>query len=75
MLASTCPAKVAARSRTYEKNGAGPKSRAAATRVGRALWVEFRHSQISAESASRAPRAFCRAATSAPTIELGVASS
>ena len=37
MVASTWPAKVAARSRTYEKNGAGPKSRAAVTRAGSAL--------------------------------------
>jgi len=32
--------------------------------------VEFRHSQISAERASRALRAFSQAADSAPTIEL-----
>jgi hypothetical protein len=38
--------------------------------VGRELWVAFRHSQISADSASRALRAFCQAADSAPTIEL-----
>ena len=59
MPASTYPAKLAARSRTWEKNGAGPKSRAAVTRPGRELWVEFSDSQISADSASRALRAGC----------------
>ena len=40
--------------------------------AGRAWWVALRHSHISDEIASRAPRAFSRAARSEPTIELGV---
>jgi hypothetical protein len=36
------------------------------------LCVTFSDSQISALSTSRAPRAFSRAADSAPTIELGL---
>ena len=39
---------------------------------GNALWVTLSDSQISADSTSRAPRAFSRAADSAPTIELGL---
>ena len=38
--------------------------------AGMALWVAFRHSHISDEMASRAPRAFSRAAVSAPAIEV-----
>ena len=76
MLASTYPAYMAARSpdvgeerRRAEVAGRPPPASAAQ------LWVEFRHSQISLDSASRTPRAFSRAAASAPTIEDGLATS
>ncbi len=40
------------------------------TMAGRALWVALRHSHISDEMASLAPRAFSRAALRAPAIDV-----
>ena len=44
-------------------------------RDGRECQVTLRHSQISLEIVSRAPRAFSRAAASAPAMELGLSAS
>jgi hypothetical protein len=43
--------------------------------LGSPCQVEFRHSHISEETVSRAPRAFSRAAASDPTTELALRSS
>src|SRR3954453_18762607 len=71
IVASASPNTIAERSRTNRNSGRGPYRRAIVRCCGSALWVTLSDSQISADSTSRAPRAFSRAADSAPTIELG----
>ena len=72
IVASASPKTIADRSRTNRNSECGPYRRAIVRCCGSALWVTFSDSQISADSTSRAPRAFSRAADSAPTIELGL---
>ena len=72
IVASASPKTIAERSRTNRNSECGPYRRAIVRCCGSALWVTLSDSQISALSTSRAPRAFSRAADSAPTIELGL---
>jgi hypothetical protein len=72
MVASASPNTIAERSRTKRNSECGPYRRAMVRCWGSALCVTLSDSQISADSTSRAPRAFSRAEDSAPTIELGL---